>query len=111
MLISAAGVLFNIATFLILYVALPFAPADCFHLLSPLAGLSLLLAVLNILPVYPLDGGAIVFAIYEMITGRKPSATVTQACGWIGFVFIVLFFWVFPEWLNGIIDSVFKLFF
>ena len=111
MLISAAGVLFNIATFLILYVALPFVSAEWHGLLRPLAGLSLLLAVLNILPVYPLDGGAIVFAIYEMITGRKPSAKFTQACGWIGLVFIVLFFWVFPEWLDGIIDSVFRLFF
>ena len=111
MLISAAGVLFNIATFLILYVSLPFMSAEYYNLFSPLAGISLLLAVLNILPVYPLDGGAIVFAIYEMITGRKPSPTFTKVCGWIGFVFIVLFFWVFPEWLGGIIDSVLKLFF
>lgn len=111
MLISAAGVLFNIATFLILYVALPFVSAEWQDIFRPLAGISLLLAVLNILPVYPLDGGAIVFAIYEMITGRKPSPAVTKACGWIGFVFIVLFFWVFPEWLGGIIDAVLKLFF
>ena len=111
MLISAGGVLFNIATFLILYIALPYMSSDCSNLLRPLAGLSLLLAVLNILPVYPLDGGAIVFALYEMITGKKPAPWVTKACGWIGFVFIVLFFWVFPEWLDGIIDSVFRLFF
>ena len=111
MLISAAGVLFNIATLLIFYFALPFMSVECNELLRPLAGISLLLAILNILPVYPLDGGAIVFAIYEMITGRKPSPTFTKVCGWIGFVFIVLFFWVFPEWLGGIIDSVLKLFF
>ena len=111
MLISAAGVLFNIATFLIFYFALPFMSVECNELFRPLAGISLLLAILNILPVYPLDGGAIVFAIYEMMTGRKPSPTFTKICGWIGFVFIVLFFWVFPEWLGGIIDSVLKLFF
>ncbi|MBR2233356.1 MAG: site-2 protease family protein [Prevotella sp.] len=111
MLISAAGVLFNIATFLIFYFALPFMSVECNELFRPLAGISLLLAILNILPVYPLDGGAIVFAIYEMMTGRKPSPTFTKVCGWIGFVFIVLFFWVFPEWLGGIIDSVLKLFF
>ena len=51
------------------------------------------------------------FALYEMITGKKPSPGCTKACGWIGFIFIVLFFWVFPEWMNGILDSVFKLFF
>jgi hypothetical protein len=52
-----------------------------------------------------------VFAIYEIITGKKPSQAFTQACGWIGMVFIVLFFWVFPEWLDGLLDRVFRLFF
>lgn len=111
LLISAAGVLFNIATFIILYFSLPYMSLGFNDLLHPLMSLSLLLAVLNILPVYPLDGGAIVFAIYEMITGRKPSQMFTNVCGWIGFVFIVLFFWVFPEWLSGILDGVFGLFF
>ena len=76
--------------------------------LWPLASLSLIVAVLNILPIYPLDGGAIVFALFEMITGKKPSPKFTQACSWIGFIFIVLFFWVFPEWMDGILDMVFK---
>ena len=51
------------------------------------------------------------FALYEILTGKKPSPNVTKICGWIGFVFIVLFFWVFPEWLSGIMDSVLGLFF
>ena len=84
---------------------------ECYDLLWPLISLSLFLAVLNILPIYPLDGGAIVFALYEIITGKKPSPKFTQACGWIGFIFIVLFFWVFPEWLDGILGSVFRTFF
>ena len=83
----------------------------CYVSFRPLALMSLFIAVLNILPIYPLDGGAIVFALYEMITGKKPSPGFTKVCGWIGFIFIVLFFWVFPEWLNGILDSVFGLFF
>ena len=111
MLISAAGVLFNIATFLILYFALPFMSIGCYDFFRPIAVLSLIIAVLNILPVYPLDGGAIVFALFEIITGKKPPLWITKACGWIGFIFIVLFFWVFPEWLNGILDSVMGLFF
>ena len=111
LLISAAGVLFNITTFFILYIALPYMSDGCYDICRSLAALSLILAVLNILPVYPLDGGAIVFAIYEMITGRKPSQGFTTACGWIGFIFIVLFFWVFPDWLNGILHNVFGLFF
>ena len=41
---------------------------------------------MNLLPIPALDGGHIVFTIYEMITGRKPSDTflyVTQIIGMI----------------------------
>lgn len=111
LLISAGGVLFNIATFLVLYFALPHMSIEYYDYLGPLTTLSLVIAVLNILPVYPLDGGAIVFALYEMVTGKKPSPRFTTVCGWIGFIFIVLFFWVHPEWLDGILNSVFRLFY
>jgi len=111
LLISAAGVLFNIATFLILYYVLPLVSFVEYDFVRSLSILSLILAVLNILPVYPLDGGAILFALYEMITDKKPSQGFTTACGWIGFIFIILFFWVFPEWLGGILNSVFQIFF
>ena len=111
MLISAAGVLFNMATFFILYIALPHLPAEYRAAMGPLMSLSLILAVLNILPIYPLDGGAIVFSLYEMITGQKQSDSFTRACSWIGFIIILLFFWVFPEWLDGLLSSVFGLFF
>jgi regulator of sigma E protease len=37
------------------------------------AFLSLMLAVLNILPIPALDGGHVMFLLYELITGRKPS--------------------------------------
>ena len=108
LLIYAGGVLFNIATFLLLYFTLPYLPTDCSDWLQPIMILSLVLAVLNILPIYPLDGGAIVFALFEIITGRKPSPTFTRLCGWIGFILIILFFWIFPEWLGGILESVFR---
>ena len=111
LLISAAGVLLNIVTFLILYLAMPYMSDGCYDLCRPLAVLSLLLAVLNILPVYPLDGGAILFALYEILTGKKPSEGFTRTCAWIGFIFIILFFWMFPEWLSGIIERVFGWFF
>ncbi len=107
MLISAAGVLFNLATFLIIYLAMPYMSDELYDLLWPLMSLSLILALLNILPIYPLDGGAIVFALYEMITGKKPSSGFTTVCSWIGLIFIILFFWVFPEWLGGILETVF----
>jgi RIP metalloprotease RseP len=37
------------------------------------AFLSIMLAVLNLLPIPALDGGHIVFLLYEIITGKKPS--------------------------------------
>ena len=35
--------------------------------------LSIVLAFMNILPIPALDGGHVLFTLYEMITGRKPS--------------------------------------
>jgi regulator of sigma E protease len=37
------------------------------------AFLSIMLAILNILPIPALDGGHVMFLAYEMISGRKPS--------------------------------------
>ena len=111
LLISAGGVLFNVATFLIIYVVLQCMAGEGGVFWWKLMVLSLILAVLNILPIYPLDGGSILFSLYEIVTGKKPSPGFTNVCGWIGFVFIVLFFWVFPEWLGGLLDGVFRLVF
>ena len=54
--------------------------------LSIIAMLSIMLAVMNLLPIPALDGGHIVFTLFEMITGRKPSdkfLMVTQVIGMI----------------------------
>ena len=32
-----------------------------------------MLGIMNVLPIPALDGGHILFTLYEMITGRKPS--------------------------------------
>lgn len=37
------------------------------------AFLSIILAVMNILPIPALDGGHVMFLLYEMVTGRKPG--------------------------------------
>jgi regulator of sigma E protease len=37
------------------------------------AFLSIMLAILNVLPIPALDGGHVLFLLYEIITGRKPS--------------------------------------
>ncbi|MBM3419789.1 MAG: RIP metalloprotease RseP, partial [Bacteroidetes bacterium] len=37
------------------------------------AFLSIILAIMNILPIPALDGGHVMFLLYEVVTGRKPS--------------------------------------
>jgi len=53
------------------------------------AFLSLMLAVLNILPIPALDGGHVMFVLIEMITGRKPSEKVLEIAQYIGFALLL----------------------
>ena len=58
-----------------------------------MALLSIMLAVMNLLPIPGLDGGHIVFCLYEMISGRKPSdkfMLVAQVLGMILLVALML---------------------
>lgn len=52
------------------------------------AMLSVMLAVINLLPIPALDGGHIVFVIYEMITGKKPSDKFMEIAQLIGMILI-----------------------
>lgn len=57
---------------------------DWYRFISILALLSIMLGVMNLLPIPALDGGHIVLLIYEMITGRKPGdrfLEITQVIG------------------------------
>ncbi len=53
------------------------------------AFLSIMLAVLNVLPIPALDGGHAVFTIYEMITGRKPNEKVLEYAQIAGFILLL----------------------
>lgn len=53
------------------------------------AFLSVMLAFMNILPIPALDGGHIVFVVYEMITRRKPSIKVLERSQIIGLGFLI----------------------
>ena len=46
---------------------------DWFQFVNILALLSIMLGVVNLIPIPGLDGGHILFTVFEMITGRKPS--------------------------------------
>lgn len=54
------------------------------------AFLSIILAVMNILPIPGLDGGHIVFLIYEAIAGRPPSLKWQTRFQLIGMIFLIL---------------------
>ncbi|MDR8392344.1 RIP metalloprotease RseP [Aliifodinibius sp. S!AR15-10] len=56
------------------------------------AFLSITLAIMNILPIPVLDGGHLMFLIYEGVTRREPSAKVRMALQQIGFILIIALF-------------------
>ena len=53
------------------------------------AFLSIMLGVLNLLPIPALDGGHVMFLLYEMISGRKPGDKFLEYAQIVGFVFLI----------------------
>ena len=52
--------------------------------------LSIMLGVMNLLPIPALDGGHILFLIFEMLTGRKPSDKFMLVAEWIGMALLIM---------------------
>ncbi|MBR5864380.1 MAG: site-2 protease family protein, partial [Alistipes sp.] len=72
---------------------------------SMTAFLSVMLAVLNILPIPGLDGGHALFTLWEMITGRKASEKFLEVMQYIGFAILL----VLVIYANG--NDIYKLLF
>jgi len=53
------------------------------------AFLSIMLAVLNLLPIPALDGGHVMFLLYEMVSGRKPSEKFLERAQVVGFFILI----------------------
>ena len=51
--------------------------------------LSIILAVMNILPIPALDGGHVMFLLYEVITGRKPSDKFLEYAQMTGMIILL----------------------
>lgn len=51
--------------------------------------LSIMLGVMNLLPIPALDGGHVIFLLYEMITRRKPSDKFLENAQMVGFVLLI----------------------
>ncbi|MBM6993064.1 MAG: RIP metalloprotease RseP [Prevotella sp.] len=54
------------------------------------AFLSIILAFMNILPIPALDGGHVLFLIYEMVTRRKPSENFMIRAEYVGITILIL---------------------
>lgn len=51
--------------------------------------LSIMLGVMNLLPIPALDGGHVMFLLYEMISGKKPSDKFMENAQMVGFVLLI----------------------
>ena len=51
--------------------------------------LSIMLGVMNLLPIPALDGGHVMFLLYEMISGKKPSDKFMESAQMVGFVLLI----------------------
>lgn len=68
------------------------------------AFLSIMLGFMNLLPIPALDGGHVVFTLWEMVTGRKPSDKFLEHAQIVGFLLLVTLL----LFANG--NDIFKLF-
>ncbi|MDA7559063.1 RIP metalloprotease RseP [Flavobacteriaceae bacterium] len=53
------------------------------------AFLSIMLGVLNLLPIPALDGGHVMFLLFEMVSGRKPSDKFLEYAQTVGFFILI----------------------
>jgi len=53
------------------------------------AFLSIVLAIMNILPIPALDGGHVMFLLYEVITGRKPNEKLMEYAQYAGMLLLL----------------------
>lgn len=59
------------------------------HFWATTALISIILAFMNILPIPALDGGHVMFLLYEIVSGRKPSDKVMEYAQMIGFFILI----------------------
>ncbi len=70
---------------------------EWFRFWTVTAFLSIILAIMNILPIPALDGGHVVFLLWEVVTRRRPSDKVLEGAQMVGMILLLglmaLAFW------------------
>lgn len=84
---------------LITTVAYSVASEDVYKFILFLGMISVNLAVINFLPIPILDGGHMVFLIYEKLRGAPPSEAIRVAATYAG-LFLILALMVFVFWID-----------
>jgi regulator of sigma E protease len=77
---------------------------DMEQFLELTAFISIILAFMNLLPIPGLDGGYVIFLLFEMITGRKVSEKVMEKATTVGLVLLL----TLMVYANGL--DIFRLF-
>jgi regulator of sigma E protease len=87
---------------MIAHIAYKIAGHDYYRLISFLGIISVNLAVINFLPIPVLDGGHMVFLLYEKLRGRPAPKRFQEAATYIGLalIFCLLVAVVFHDFLN-----------
>ncbi len=67
-----------------------FAPTwDWVHFWTITAFISIILAIMNVLPIPALDGGHVMFLFYEIIVGRKPNDKFMEYAQMVGMILLL----------------------
>jgi regulator of sigma E protease len=54
--------------------------------------LSINIGIMNLLPIPALDGGRIIFVLYELLTGKKPNKKFETILNFIFYILLLILF-------------------
>ncbi len=106
MFVAIAGPAANFLLAIIFGIAIQYLPANNFSLfLSVIVYANVLLGVFNLVPIPPLDGSKILYAVLP-----DSLSQVKEMLERYGFVFLLIFIFFLFQWITPIISYLYKLF-